>query len=569
MAEIKKINPSSLNMIKTELFASIEQCSGHLEQFISSRDREDFLLETIAGLKQILGVMKLLQLDGAVLLCSEMVLLAESIPVGADEKFDKSLSSLSTGFFVVTRYFEYLQQYGQALPILLLTTINELRQSRKQPPLPEIDFYNVNAEGVRPTIPKCDEQPDGEEYLSLVRRLRHMYEVGLVGIIQDKKASYSLGMMKRAMERMDKIFADTPSGQLWWLMKVALFVMEDKKMSITLPRKFLFSSVDRYLKQLHKKGKDALNDKPAENILKGLLYIIVVSGSDDKSVTEVIAAFNAPPLPYNEAQLQQELENLRGPEMGTVHSVAEVIKEEIRNVKNQLEVVSESNVAIDENYAEIASSLGRVADIMAVVGLSTASNTLREQVNNFSAWAGEEHAATPEELIEAADALLYVESTISNLERINLSPQRLAEANALARDQVISSSQLAEAEKVVLEEAHTGLSLVKRSIASFEESNYDKHHIANLGKSLNAVRGVLVVLNMERAAKICASCVDFVDDTLMTNHEGAIHQMLETFADAVISMEYFLKAYSEDGFRDDNLLNLAEESVQALGYPVS
>lgn len=524
--------------------------------------------EAITGLKQIVGVMKLLELEGAVMLTSEMVMLAESIPVGADEKFDKALSALSTGFFVITRYFEYLQQYGQALPILLLTTINEMRQSRKKPPIPETDFYQVGVEGSRPSTPKTDAQPEGDEYLSLVRRLRHMYEVGLVGIIQDKKASYSLGMMKRSMQRLDKVFAETPSGQLWWLMTVALEVMEAQKMSITLPRKFLFSSVDRYLKQLHKKGKEALSEPPAENLVKGLLYIIAVSGSEDKAAKDVISAFNAPPLPYDEATLQQELDNLRGPEMGTVHSVAEVIREEIKTAKNQLEVVSESNVAIDENYAEIAASLGRVADIMMVVGLNTASSTLREQVNNFSTWAKEEHCASPEELVEAADVLLYVESTISNLERINLSPQKLAEANSLARDQVISSSQLAEAEKVVLEEAHTGLSLVKRSIASYEESSYDKHHIANLSKSLNSVRGVLVVLNMERAAKVCASCVQFVDDTLMTNQEGAIHQMLETFADAVISMEYFLKAYSEDGFRDDNLLNLAEESVQALGYPV-
>ncbi len=50
---------------------------------------------------------------------------------------------------------------------------------------------------------------------------------------------------------------------------------------------------------------------------------------------------------------------------------------------------------------------------------------------------------------------------------------------------------------------------------------------------------------------------------------GAIQQLMETFADAVMSLEYFLEAYIAVHKQDMAILEIAEESVKALGYPVN
>jgi len=113
------------------------------------------------------------------------------------------------------------------------------------------------------------------------------------------------------------------------------------------------------------------------------------------------------------------------------------------------------------------------------------------------------------------------------------------------------------------------LALIKRGIMSFQESNFDKNHIANLGKSLNSVRGAMIMLNMNRAAEIANSCVKFVDGTLMKGEvSGAIQQILETFADVVVSLEYYLENYIQVGVKDDSVLNIAAESVSVLGVPI-
>jgi len=566
---VHKVNLSSLNLVKSELLISFTQSGSHLEAFISNRDKPEFLQSSLDGLKEILGIVQVIQLAGAELLTQEMIELMASIPVSADSRYDKSLSVLSTGFFILPRYFEYAQQSERCMPILLLPFINDIRVANDKQPLSESQFFDVKTIANRPNPPAAERTPPADEFAALVRRLRQMYDVGLLGVLLDRRTDYSLGLMRRAVQRLDRFCSDKPLGKLLWLMGIALEVMEEKEMPITTPRKFLFSAVDRYLKVLQKNGVSTLDEQPRENLIKDLIYVIAVSGSASANAKQVRQAFGVAPMPFTEAQLTQELDNLRGPEMGTVHSVAEVIREELRNSKNSLEIISQGGTDTTETYIGIADSLQKVADILAVVGLSTASNSLREQIALFRKWSAQKYEANRQELLAAADALLYVESTVSTLEKINLSPEKLAKANSLAKDEIIASSNLAEAEKVVLDEAQAGITLIKRSIMSYQESNFDKNHVMNLSKSLNALRGALIVLNMSRAAKICHSCMRFVDNSLLKGDtSGAIQQILETFADSIISLEYYLEGYIKVGAKDDSVLDIAEESVKALGFPL-
>jgi hypothetical protein len=555
------INLGSLSIIREELLTAIKQTGANLEQFISNRDKEEFQQSTLEGLKELNGVFRIIQLDGADTLTGEMVELLTNVPVSANESYDQALSVLSTGFFLLPRYFEYSQQSAKCVPVLLLPFINDLRIASGKSPLWESEYFNVNTTAPRPNPPAAS-MPSGDEQIATLRRLRHMYQVGLLGILKGNKASYSLGVMKRAMDRMDKLSGNKPLGRLWWLASAALGAMEEKKMQISTTRKFLFSSVDRSLKKVLKNGESALDEEPSEVTIKELVYLTAISGSDAPLAKEVRQAFGVPPMPMDDAKIQQEMDNLRGPEMATIHSVADVIRDELKTTKARLEAASEGGMDMQESYPEIIDSLTKVTDILAVVGLETASGSLKEQNDKFREWQSSGHNADKDQLLEAADAMLYVESTVSTLEKINLSPEKLAEANSLARDEVIATSHLAEAEKVVVEEARSGLSLIKRAITSFQESNFDKNHIANLSKSLNAVRGAMVVLNMSKAADICGSCIRFVDQDLIKGDNT------ETFADAVISFEYYLENYADVGIKDDTVLEIAEESVQALGYPV-
>ena len=48
----------------------------------------------------------------------------------------------------------------------------------------------------------------------------------------------------------------------------------------------------------------------------------------------------------------------------------------------------------------------------------------------------------------------------------------------------------------------------------------------------------------------------------------AIKETLETFADAIIAIEYYLDSATARLKMDDSVLQIAEESLEALGYAV-
>jgi len=544
----------------------MQVATNQLEQFITSRDRMDILNACLESFLQIEGVLLIVQLTGADLLAKEMVAALKSIPVDADETYDDILGAISTSSFVLTRYFEYVQQYEQSMPVLLLPFINDLRAANKLPPIPDSYFLEMNVNGGSDTT-----QTMGVAFSSeSARRFRHMFQVGLLSLLQGNNADYSLGLMQRALERTRTMAASRAFEKVLSVAAVSLAVIREKHMVLSNSRKMLFSALDRNLKQLVKQGESYLDEAPNETLLRGFVYIIAVSGSESEQAREIRNLFAVMPLGYCEADVEEELNNLRGPGLSTVQSVAEVIREELRASKNALEMASQGGGDIISTYPEMISSLTRIADTLSIVGLVSPGQVLRDLVKKVSHWNESLHAADSGELIDAADTLLYIESSVSALQNINLSHAKLAETNALDKDQVIAQSQIAEAEKVVLDEAHSGLALIKRAMASYTESGYDSIHITNLGTSLNSVRGALILLNMPRAAKVAEACIKFVDTQLLRGEAGgAIQQLMETFADAVMSLEYFLEAYIAVHKQDGSILEIAEESVKALGFPVN
>lgn len=565
MSDQLTVNLTSLNIVKAEFLTTIQLATSQLEQFISSRDRQDLLQSCIESFQQIEGVLKIVELRGADLLAGEVVGALRALPAGADASNDEMLSSISSSAFVLTRYFEYAQQFEHAMPVLLLTFINELRATRQLNALPDSYFLVMNPAGTRDAL--ANQSPFTDES---ARRFRHMFQVGLLGVLKGQNADYSLGLMQRALERTGAMAADKNFGKLLWAAAVSLSVIREKHMALPTSRKMQFSALDRELKQLVKQGEHFLDAPVDETLLRNFVYIVAISGSEKTEAIRVRSAFAVMPMGYSEAEVDEELNNLRGPGLSTVQSVADVIREELRSSKNALEMASQGGGDIVTTYPEMIEALSRIADTLSVVGLASPGQVLRDQVNKIRQWNADAHAADGGELVDVADTLLYIESTVSALQNINLSQAKLAETNAMGRAQIIARSQLAEAEKVVLDEAQSGLALIKRAMASYAESGYDPIHIANLGKSLNSVRGALILLNMSRAAKVAESCIQFVDVQLLRGESGgAIQQLMETFADAVMSLEYFLEAYMSVHKQDISILEIAEESVKALGYPAN
>lgn len=566
MSTTETLNLASLKMVQDELVATIEQSAVRLEQFAQDRNNGELLQNCIDGIKQIRGILTLIQLKGVDLLADELVIHITDITLGDDEKTDAKLELLTSSFFILPRYLEYCTQTARSMAMLLIPHINELRQARKAVLLPESYFYPLAVIKVNRT-PVAARQQLPEDLSVLVRRLRHMYQTALLNVLKNVQPKASLGMMTRALQRLDAAAAGATLSNFWWLSSAMLTAMAEKNMRLTKSRKMLFSAIEREIKRFQFEGSSVLGREVDSALQKELLYLLALSHSEQDISKAVLSAYSVQPLTYTEAELAREMEFLNGPSANTISSMVAVLTDELHSTKNILERAAQGGAELLSESPELLETLKKVADILSIVGLVAPSNSLKQEIEKIAVWQANHSPVTPDELLVVADTLLYVESTIAGLNNANLSDEKVAQINALSRDAAMANNQIAEAEKIVIDEAEAGLSMVKRALTAFAESNYDKGHIRNINGILDSVRGGMFLLGLPRAANVLADCMRFVDeDLLVSDQHPAVQHLLETFADAVISLEYYLDAIKLDKNADTSVLQIAEESLQALGY---
>ena len=550
---------TSLSLVRDELFATIEQAELSLEQFIGERSNGHLLQQAVEGLQQIRGTLKLIELTGAEMLAQEMLDQANDIPAGAGNERDDQLSALSSALYVLRRYLESVDANRQEIPELLLPTINELRRAGGQALLPESFFFSARLDQPRPPRAQAasdDVHADG-------RRLRHMYQVGLLGYIREQNSVASLRLMGRAMERLDSLLGEQTAARLCWIAAGAIEAIIDGQLLPRRSRKQLFSRLDRELKNLL--GNPGY--EPPRAMLKELLYLVALADSKGERCEQLREALSFTSLPFTDYMLEEEYQRLAGPGHAVLRSLSSAIRDELTAVKDLLDLI-ERGSAQGESFGNLHAVLGKLGKTLGMVGLTSAGNALQAQMPVVASWS-EGGEVTGEALNRLAEAVLYVESMVASLERGERRDVRPQEVLPGQEAESFAAHQLVEARIVVVDEAQAGLSLAKRAITAYLESSGDKLHLANVPVTLQAVRGGLWFLNQGRAAMLVGACADYIQSKMLETTQMPSEQMLETLADALTSLEYYLEAGAV--LRPEttpSVLDLAEESVRALGMPL-
>lgn len=562
MTELRDINITSVNVVRDELESAVDGAASKLDQFAIDHNNKQALEQCMAALRQVSGVLQMVQLSAGELLAQEMLSALGDLQEGRQEATSDLMEALGSGFYVLTRYLDFVQNRGTARPELVLPYINNLRTARSQPPVPESHFFHCRVDANIPGAVSSSVM--SEDLGQFVRRFRHMYQVGLLALLKGKPCQPAYTMMARALQRVASISAGRPNGKLWAVAGAALGGMASCEMYINRSRVLVFSMLDRRLRTLQREG-DAALDQPAPPILvKECLYWLALAGPAGQGA-RILEAFSAKPLGYSEVELERERASLGGPGATAISAVANALDEELSGVRRMLDDVAIIGAAGLEDEDGLAGTLLRISSTLQLLNFRRVGDGLRGAVQEYCSAAPAGGSVAEQALQKLTGQVLMVDSTIRALRQSSsIDVDEYGHA-----DVALEHSQLAEAEVAVLKEAESGLSLIKRALASYAESGFDHGHIRNVSTTLNSVRGGLVVLNLRRAAAVVERLVDFVE-TVIDQRETvpAIEQSLDTFADAIISLEYYLGEVKLHRKADVQSLNLAVESLEALGYPV-
>lgn len=567
--EVVAVNLNSLALVREELDATMQRAAGEFEAFLLDSSNREAAENCTTDMTQIAGTLRLIQFTAAALLAEEMAAALRDIATATGPSAEALAGALSHAFFVLPRYIEFVITRQFLEPILIIPYVNELRVARRQPLMPEYQFERREL-GVQPVQPL----PAAEQLFDQrsLERLRQMYQVGLLAILRQQNPLLNLQLIARASARFARQTDPASSAGIWYLAAAVAECLARGGLTLNLNRRRTLGIIERLMARYLKGGETALASAIDPAFRRELVFLLALSAHREGGLAGVaINAFAIPHLQPDDKVLTEQAEAMRGPGLEAIESVVKVLKEELRSAKDILEIAAQNQSISADDAGPLFETLNRVADTLRMVNLKAPSNILHEQLQQVQTWAGQKNGVPAEQFLALADALLFIESSLSALYRNELRSSDLEQVTDAMRKQIVADSQLAEAARIVIDELQAGIALCKRAITSYVESNFDPVHIANVAITLNSVRGGAQILNHVRAANILKSSAAFVDaHGKDKQHSGPQrHQLLETLADALIGLEYYFTELAARRVPDEKILAVAEESLAALGYAVT
>jgi hypothetical protein len=552
-------NAVSLTFLKDELENTLNMAGTRLEQFPQpDANREDIISTCQQAFHQVHGICRMLDLPAASMLAEEMELMVQELKVDADSSV--ALSVLGNAIVLLERYLDYIQIKNRELPELILDGLNELRHQSGKAPIPESHFFSVNL--------NCERYPEtrmanvsSSDKPRLIRRMRHMYQVGLLGVLRDQNPHVNLKLMARALERMDRLCASGHMSRLIWLARGAVSALLLDNMKITTARKALLGQFDRQMKRLVYDTATGEQASVPLLLVKNSVYLVSLATSKSGVLGEIKQAFDLRNT-ISDKELAQE-RAVMSSGSSVIRTVANALKEELEKIKTALDFLSQG--AADINYDDIADGLLRIANTLTMVGHAQESGQIKQQAATASSW--NRHPVDPEsiEFQQFVDQLLIVENAVTLLEK-RIIPQD--DVRKEANNESISLYQLDDARMKVVGECRSALSLTKRAISTYAEG-HDPMHLSNLPGILGGAAGGLVFLDLPRARAALDSCRQYIERGLLApDTEPATDEQMETLADALTSIDYYLESMEEQKPIGESVLEVAEFSMEELGFPV-
>jgi hypothetical protein len=544
---------ASLNLIRPEVDANLTQIEAHISSYVEDRDNPAMLGTCVEAMDQVAGALRIAELPGGIELAMGLAQLLRQVQGKGPDASDEDFAALGQGIMVLGRYLEYVQLRQVAWPQLLLPSINQVRAALRQPVLTEGHFLKLGQLPAAPEVKRLDLTP--AQLNALVRRIRLMYQTSLIAVLRDQADVPHYRMMSRACERAQQVCGQRPLGLLWWTAVAALEALQHG-VTISPARKAMLGQLDRQLKALAQNDGEG---QPDRHLLADCVYVAALA-AEGVRIGSVKTAFGMEHSCLTEVELNAEYEVMCGPGGSVIKTVAEVLREELAQVKETLDVMSRGSKNDAESYTAMADSLARMAQTLVMLGQLECSQMMRRHADVIRQWSGAPDMVALSSLV---DTLMDVENAVAGLVK-KVTPG----ADTQVNNAQVSVHQLDEARALLVAESRSGLSLAKRALSSYLESNHDLMHLTNVPSTLQSVVGGLSFLGMGRGGAVLRACSRYIETRMLAAEKQPGMADLETLADAITSVDYFLESLEANKPIGEGILEIAEESVAELGFPV-
>ncbi|MEJ2438524.1 MAG: Hpt domain-containing protein [Gammaproteobacteria bacterium] len=561
MQQVSRIDGNTLSWVKSEIDQTMDNARKALESYVENSQDESQLRFCLNYLHQVYGTLQMVELYGAGMLANELERLSNALISNHVKNRDEAYEVMMRGMMQLPDYLERLQQGQADYPIILLPLLNDLRAARGAPLLSESALFSPNLEVDAPIPLEQGEEPID----TLVRKLRHAYHLGLLDWFRDNDVQEGLKRIGAVIERLRPAANDPDTGRVLWAASGLVEALRDGGINSSIAVKLLMGQVDREFKKILDKGEFALSSEPPVELLKNLLYYVASSHSQGDRVSELKNAFALKELMPDTETLERARADLSAPNAALMRTVSSVLLEDLNQVKDKLDVFVRAENRDPEVLKELCNKLSQMGDTLDMLGFGAQRMLLQDQVDILTAMGSGEREIEETALMDVAGALLSIESALG--EPGAKPSEQKPEQTATDEESIIRQFGNPEQRKLakqVVEQVKVDLDSIKNAFNDYSRAPKHVSVLDEVPALLDRIRGSLSMLTLDRASTILERAASYIQQQIIAKAERPESHTLDLLADSISSVEYYLDSLTESWGHPTAILDVAEQSLDAL-----
>ncbi len=558
-----KRNFAALDWVVDEISDTLKEARQSLEAYVEDPKDSTRIRFCLTHIHQVHGSLQMVEFHGAALLAEEMEQAAQAIMDHEVASIPEAQEVLMRSLLQLPIFLENVKSTKEDSPARIMPLLNDLRAVRKQSYLSETNLFSPDLSSIQTPSGKRHPVLDDKVKLNqVVKKLREMYQFAAASVLRGIKVEENLEYLDKVFSRLELITQGTLGNPIWEVSAALIDALKRDELELTVGVKGLMRYIARDLRILGEQAPDILDQPPRESLLKNLLYYVSRAEEGSEKVAKVYTKYGlgSALVGSTEESAQSKDDMLQAPDASAIRSVVVALQDEIGNIKHVLDLSLSGQGGIDD-LKEVLPSVKRVTDTLAVLGIGDLRKQMLEQAKRLEE-ISEANSIDEKALMHTASSIIEIEHRLKAIAKSAGKNNDLASVNE--REVEIDNAKAA-----VVKECSAGLLKSKESIIEYISSNWDKKHLEDVDSALKDIRGGLNMIPLRRPAAIVSSCGKFIQEKLIDGNEHPSFDVMESLADAIASVEYYLERLMEDLHEDsDSMLDIAEESIAGLGYPV-
>ncbi len=537
MTDSAQFDRNTLAAVKPGMDGTLAEISAQMDLYLSDPAANVTALEAARSeLHRLLGVLKMVGLDGAAVFCTEVELTLSEIATNPKQVSAMHRDVLRRALFSVTHFLDALANGADNAALRLFPQYQEMQQLRGLEMSFELDLFYPNLDVQLPQ--QVLSLPIPSDAMARFKMLRSQYQQGLLKWLKQDDAATSMQQMQQAVQGALSCAPQDDSRAFWWISYGLLECLKLDGLPPEMDVRKLLGRIDQQLRAIVE--GNAGDVKP---VLNEMLYLIGHGHTESKHV-EAIKQIYA---------LDQYMPELSALSPNEVDDLLEVMHDQLRVAEECWEQCSQGDTAACEKFIKYTEQIALQSDKLDRDVL----RYLAKQIQMLSQYASSPEHAKPIAM-DMAMALLLMGSGIENYRRIGSGFQEQARIltermQAAVKQQPEDTKRLTELVDLhyqmeqrgdvmgpLANEMLVNLQHVEQGLNAFFNGSTKREELPELLRLLSQIQGGLRISSLKHAEQLLEAIQNNVRRFMQ--REGALRAAERyAIADAMSTLENYMQ----------------------------